>query len=398
MPDTAASPSTPRLFTRDFVALLVTQAAFGYSSAAFQMLPKFLATELAADAAQIGAVVATFGIASVVATPFMGALVDRLGRRSALAIGALLLAATAVGFSAVEALGPLVFALRALQGVAFGLAFVAGSTLAVDEAPPERLAQALGIFGLTMLSMNAVGPVVTEELALRSGWSLAFAAAGGGGLACALLTRVLREPARDVEHAARVPGLLEVLGRPRQRRMSAVVVLAAAACGTMFAFHQPFALSLGIERVGTFFAAYATAAIVVRVGAGQWIDRIGRRRVAIVCLALYAGVVAAMAALDRLGLLGLGAAFGVAHGLFFPACNALALEDIPQGERGKVMAIFIGAFNLGFAVGPLLLGRVADAVGFPWVFLIAASGALLALPLLVVSTRAEARAGRPDTD
>jgi MFS family permease len=388
MSDLAANPGMPRLCTRDFVALLVPQAAFGYSSAAFQMLPKFLATELAADAAQIGAVVATFGIASVVATPFMGTLVDRLGRRSALATGGLLLAATALGFSAVEELGPLVFALRALQGLAFSLAFVGGSTLAVDEAPAERLAQALGIFGLTMLSMNAVGPVVTEELAQRSGWSLAFVAAGGGGLACALLSRLLPEPARGAEHAARGPGLSEVLARPRLLRLSAVVMLAAAACGTMFAFHQPFALSLGIERVGTFFAAYAIAAIIVRVGAGQWIDRIGRRRVAIACLALYAGVVAAMAALDQLGLLALGAAFGVAHGLFFPACNALALEDTPPGERGKVMAIFIGAFNLGFAVGPLLLGRVADAVGFPWVFAIAASGVLLALPLLVLSRNA----------
>ncbi len=385
MSDAAAPP--PPLFTRDFVALLFTQAAFGYSSAAFQMLPKFLATELAADASEIGAVVAAFGIAAVVATPFMGSLVDRVGRRSMLAAGALLLAATALGFSAVQELGPLVFVLRAIQGVAFSMAFVGGSTLAVDEAPPERLAQALGIFGLTMLSMNAVGPVVTEELARLSGWPLAFAAAGGGGLGCALLTRMLREPAREPPHAADGTGLAQVLGRPPLRRMALVVVLAAAACGTMFAFHQPFALALGIERVGTFFAAYAAAAIVVRVGAGQWIDRLGRRRVAMACLALYATVVAAMMALDRLGLAPLGAAFGVAHGLFFPACNALALEGTPPHERGKVMAIFIGSFNLGFAVGPLLLGRVADGVGFPWVFGIAGAGALVGLPLLASSHR-----------
>ena len=388
----------PPLFTRDFVALLFTQAAFGYSSVAFQMLPKFLATELAADATEIGAVVATFGIASVVATPFMGDLVDRVGRRRVLGWGALLLTATAVAFAAVESVGPLVFVLRTLQGVAFSMAFVGGSTLAVDQAPPERLAQALGLFGLTMLSMNAVGPVVTEEIARLEGWPVAFVAAGAGGVLCVLLCLTLREPVREAEHGTRGPGILEVLRRPRLRRLSVVVLLTAAACGTLFAFHQPFALALGIERVGTFFAAYAGAAIVARVAAGSSIDRIGRYRVAVACLALYAGVVAAMAALEQLGLALLGAVFGLAHGLFFPACNALALEGAAPRERGKVMAIFIGAFNLGFALGPLGLGRVADAVGFPPVFLIAGAGTALALVLLASSPAVRAAPALRDED
>ncbi len=389
MPEAPSTPArTPRLYTRDFVALLVTQAAFGYSSSAFQLLPKFLDRELGADATRIGAVVATFGIASVVATPLMGSLVDRASRRDTLAAGALLLTATSLAFATVDALGPLVYALRAVQGVAFGMAFVAGSTLAVDEAPPERLAQALGVFGLTMLSMNAVGPLVTEELARGAGWPVAFVAAGGGGLACALLTRAIREPRRDPEADGAGGGLRAVLGRSRQRRIALVVVLTASACGVMFAFHQPFALALGIERVSPFFAGYAAAAIVARVGVGQWIDRLGRRRVALVCLALYAAVVAAMAALASVGLLVLGLAFGVAHGLFFPACNALAVEDMPPAQRGKVMAIFIAAFNLGFSLGPLGLGRVADAAGFPPVFLIAAGGA--ALGLVVLATVSEA--------
>ena len=59
--------AAPRVLTRGFAALLLTQSAFGFSSASFQMLPKFLDRELGADASQIGAVMATFGLASVVA-------------------------------------------------------------------------------------------------------------------------------------------------------------------------------------------------------------------------------------------------------------------------------------------------------------------------------------------
>ena len=38
--------------------------------------------------------------------------------------------------------------------------------------------------------------------------------------------------------------------------------------------------------------------------------------------------------------------YGLAHGLFYPAFNALAIEGAGAHERGKVMAIFNGAFNV----------------------------------------------------
>jgi MFS family permease len=144
------------LFTRSFVALLATQACFGFSFSSFFLLPTFMTRELAAGPDDIGRVTACFYVTAVLLGPWMGSVVDRRGRRRFLTAGALLMALVSVGFVAVDDLGPLIFALRTLQGVAFAMAFVAGSALAVDEAPPERLALALGIFGLTMLSNNAI--------------------------------------------------------------------------------------------------------------------------------------------------------------------------------------------------------------------------------------------------
>lgn len=388
-----APGARPRLMSRDFAAILVTQVCLGYAVASFQMLPKFLDVELGADASQIGLVTACFGVATVLVTPILGAWVDRFGRRRCLAFGAVLTALTSFAFVDVVALGPLVYVLRALQGAAFGIAFVAGSTLAVDRAPPERLAQALGLFGLTQLSMNAVGPVVTEELAGRVGWAAAFATAGAGAVAClALVLLVVREPEGVHAHGGNGASLLAVALRPRQLRLAAVNVLTAAACGVMFAFHQPFALALGIERVGSFFAAYACAAVLVRVGLGGFIDPLGRSQVARACLAVYAVVVTGMAGLGTLGLVPFGAVFGVAHGLLFPAFNAIVIEGVAPAERGKVMAIFIGAFNLGFAAGPFALGPLADARGFPAVFLAAGACTFAALAIFVASP--ESRAAR----
>ncbi|MEY4576493.1 MAG: hypothetical protein RL701_1196, partial [Pseudomonadota bacterium] len=100
--------------------------------------------------------------------------------------------------------------------------------------------------------------------------------------------------------------------------------------------------------------------------------RYGRRRVALRAYSAYALVVLAMTQLtpDRLFVLGL--ALGCAHGLFYPALNALALEPTHAGERGRAMTLISGAFNLGNTLSVLVFGWVAHAYGYFSVFAAAA--------------------------
>ena len=97
----------------------------------------------------------------------MGALVDRFGRRRFLTAGALLMAAASLAFTAIHSFGPAIFALRAVQALAFAMAFAAGSALAVDEAPPERVAQAIGLFGLTEIFLQVEAGVKEVRITQR---------------------------------------------------------------------------------------------------------------------------------------------------------------------------------------------------------------------------------------
>lgn len=382
MPASNRAPRAQRLLTPGFAKLLVAQACFGYAFSNYFLLPKFLVTELGAGPAEIGQVTAFYGLFVVVSLPAMGVLVDRFGRRDFLTAGAILMAAASFAFTGVGRVGTLLYVLRAVQGVAFAMAFVAGATLAVDEAPPERLGQAIGWFGLTFLAMNAIAPAAAEEIALRVGWPAAFLTAAVFALVSAGLSRRLRDrrslPARDVQ----VASLLEMALRPRQLRVTAAIALVGLAMGAAFTFHQPFALELGMTHVRSFFVAYAVSAVVMRVGFGGLIDRAGRRRVVLVTLALYAVVVAGMSGLEPGWLGAFGAGLGVAHGLFYPAYNALAVEGMGEHERGKLMGLFQAGFNAGSSCGTLALGELAERAGYPPVFWVAA-GCLLAAWLVV---------------
>ncbi len=374
-----------RLLTRGFASLLLAQAGFGYAFSSYFLLPKFLVVALQAGPREIGLLTAAHNAAVVLLMPPMGALVDRFGRRRFLTAGALLMAAASLAFTTVDSFGPAIFALRALQALAFAMAFAAGSALAVDEAPPERVAQAIGLFGLAFLSMNAVGPAVVEEVSARAGWPATFALAAVGALASALLSLRLRERPGARSEEEPLTGLLEVATRPSQLRVSIVVALVGAAFSSLFIFHQPFAIESGIARLRDFFVAYAIAAIAVRVAFGAFIDRFGRRRSSIASLALYVAVALLATEIPHTGLAPLGGALGLAHGIFYPAFNAVAVERCGPRERGKVMALYQAAFQLGGAVGPLALGLLAEREGYPPVFAVSAACLALALAVLVLS-------------
>ncbi|MEE8581954.1 MAG: MFS transporter [Myxococcota bacterium] len=378
------------LLTRDFALLLVTQASFGYAFSGFFLLPKYLTTELSAGPVEIGLLAGLYGVATVISMFAMGVAVDRIGRRPFLTAGAVLMSLASAAFVFVDEVGPLLFSLRALQGVAFAMAFVAGATLTVDQAPPERLGLAIGIFGLTMLSMNAVAPAVMEFLAERRGWPVGFASAAGVAALSAILSSFVPERRPRPSPGARIPSLLEVARQPRQIRVAIVVVVVGAAFGTMFTYNQPFALELGISQVRSFFVAYAAAGVAARVGLGPFIDGFGRHRASIASLLLYALAVSAMIELRPGGLAPIGAIFGLAHGLFYPAFNALAVEAASDNERGKVMALFQGWFNVGFAGGAFALGFLAEAAGYRAVFGSAGLATFAVLVLLVLSPE-----GRP---
>lgn len=385
MSERALAAVPPSLFTPAFTSLLVSQVGFGYAFSSYWMLPKFLVTELGAGPAEIGRVIAVHGVAVVVAMPAVGAAVDRFGRRNFLTAGGVAMALTSVAFTAVDSMGPLLYVLRALQGVAFAMAFAAGAALAVDAAPAERVGEAIGLFGLTFLSMNALAPLSVETIASRAGWPAAFASAALGATLCVALSRRLRDGDAVRDAGGRVPGLWEVARRPRLLRLALVIGLVAMGLSAAFSFHQPFALQLGMTRVRDFLVAYALAAVAVRLLLGRFADRVGRRRVSIAALVPYTFVVAGMAQLRPGGLAWFGAGLGVTHGLLYPALNAVAVEGVGVRERGKVMALFQAAFQTGVAFGAFALGLVAEHAGYPAAFRTAGACVLLALLLLAAS-------------
>jgi MFS family permease len=387
-PYSRGAPAAPRLWTRGFVDLLIAEALFGFSYALFVLLPKLLAAGYGATAGQIGTVMASFGVASLVTIPLIAPIVKRLDNRRTMVLGTALLGVSALGFLLIHGAGPLAALLRGLQGIAWSLTFAAGMSLVAEVAPPLRLGHGIGLYGAVALATSALGPAIAEPIATRFGARPLFLISAAVGLAGAWFCRrlptgaVVLSPDLTAKRGSRA-----VRGRAIVIGVLAVGSLASAAVST---FVAPFALTHGIGAVRGFFVTYTLTALAVRIGATRLVDRLGPRRTAFAGAAGYGLVTIAFAAAGPEHLLPIGAAFGVVHGIVFPALMALVLGESAREDRPRLLAFANGAINLGIT-GLGAIGAIADRVGYPSVFFV--TGAITTVTaVLLLLNRARASA------
>jgi MFS family permease len=390
-------PAPPSRFSRDFYLVTGANFIFFLNFASFFLLPLHLKASGASEET-IGYVMGTAGFAGLCVLPFLGSLLDHIGRRRFVVGGTLAMALASFAYLLVREIGPALFALRVIQGVSFTFAFVTASTLAVQLAPPGRRGQALGIFGISTLTTHAIAPALGEMVARRLGFDALFALAGSLGLVAAVLALRIRVPRSVSLSAVTVPS-----GGPSLRSDPALWLFAATmvACGMGFGavltFTPTFVHTIGLERVAPFFMAYTGAAVAVRLALGSLSDRLGRRRVLVPSmLVLAVGVLALGSVASMPALIGVGLLFGAGQGMTYPTANALMVDLSHAGNLGRVQTLFSGSFSVGVAASGFVFGRIIERFGYRTMFSGAAACVALGLVLLWLapeSARLEEAAG-----
>ncbi len=396
-PPTATIPTTfagasdgERLATRPFIDLIVAQLWFAFAYATFLLLPKLLAADYHADAGQVGFVMAAFGVMSLGASPAIGPIIRRLGSRGTMVAANLVLAVSALGFLAMSGPGLFPAFLRGLQGVAWALAFGAGMTLCAAITPPERLGQALGIFGAASLGMSAVAPVLAEPIAARWGarptFAIAALAAAIGAYRCARLVDDDDAPGQRQCPAA-------APRRPLRGRVGAHAGLRRAGhdlAGGRRAVHVRRAVRAGARGGGRarvlrrLHDRRARLALRHRPRHRRWWPRAARRPAP---GSSTRSPWARWRCWDRGTCVLVGAVFGVAHGIIYPALMALVLTDVAAIDRPRLLGWANGAMNLGIvALAPL--GTFIQRAGYPRTFAtVGATTGLVSLVLLAPAGR-----------
>ena len=360
-----------KLFTRPFVLVGLANLAQSVSFNLFLHFPGFL-SDLGADDLQIGLI---FGVASVAAIgvrPPMGSIMDRRGRRVVILAGGVLHCAVCALYLTVGQLGPWLYALRIAHGLAVAMLFTALFTFADDLVPAERRTEGLALFGVSAMAPMALGGLLGDWILANADYDALFVWATGFAVASLLLSLPLFDAPRDHAEGEPTRGFVAALRQRDLLPLWWVGGVFALALASVFAFLKRFVDETGIGSVGSFFAAYSAAALVLRVAFGWLPDRVGPKRVLFPALAALAvGFVTLAGAATARDVALAGVLCGIGHGFIFPILFGLVVGRAGEGDRGSAMAIFTALFDVGVVVGGPLFGAISREAGYSGMYLTA---------------------------
>ncbi len=370
---------------RDIKVMLVAAflIALGFGLVA-PVLPQFATTfDVGATAAAV--IVSIFAFMRLVFAPAGGALMGRFGERPVYIAGLLIVAASTAACAFAQSYWQLLV-FRGLGGAGSVMFTVAAMGLLIRLAPPESRGRVSGAYASAFLIGSVLGPVVGGLLAgfgLRVPF-LAYAAA------LVLAALVVRTQLRGSSNAASQGGaagpamqLKEALGDSAYRAaLFSSFSNGWATFGVRMATVPLFAvvvLAGGSASAGWALAVFAGGNALALTFSGRMADSLGRKPMMLLGLLVTGLATATIGLTGNLpAFFAASAAAGFGSGLLNPAQQAAVGDIIGHGRSGgKVLAVFQMASDAGAIVGPVLVGFLADGLGYGWAF--GATGGILLL-------------------
>ena len=375
------------------------------------ILPEIAEQEfhLAAHAAVLSFIVA-FGVSKALTNYFAGRLSDMIGRKRVLLVGWVV--AIPVPFLLMWApTWSWVLFVNVLLGISQGLTWSTTVIMKIDLAGPARRGFAMGLnefagYGAVALSALATGYIAAayrlrpEPFYLGVGYVVL-------GLGLSLLVRDThahaRKEAADHHGAAgkisqRALFLRTSFTDPNLSSISQAGLVNNLNDGMAWGLFPVFFASaqLSLEQIAWLAAIYPAVWGIGQLFTGALSDRVGRKWLIASGMWIQAVGIALIAASSSFTRFAIGAALlGVGTALVYPTLLA-AIGDVAHASwRASAVGIYRLWRDLGYAVGAVLAGLVADAMGVDAAIWLVA--AITACSGLVVAVRMSETLGRAKT-
>jgi len=331
-----------------------------------------------------GVVFAAHAVTMTIFAPIWGALADRHGRKlmvvRAMFGGALVL--SMMGF--VQNVQQLVI-LRAVQGALTGTV-TAATALVASTAPRERSGYALGLLQMAVWSGASVGPLVGGLVADTWGYRATFWVTGALLFVAGLTVwRFVHEDftpvARDKDSAGSGfwDGLKLVIRNRDLLSLFSIRMLVRMATRLMSPVLPLFIQDLApattriASLTGLISGVRAATGAIGAVTLGRASDRVGYRRVLLICAAAVAIIyVPQFFVTTPWQLLVLQGALGLVMSGVLASISAMLATLAPEGRQGAVYGVDASIVSTANAIGPMLGAAVAATWGLRAPFLLAA--------------------------
>lgn len=326
-----------------------------------------------------GMAFAAHALAITIASPIWGSLSDRVGRKvmaqRATFGGALVLSLLALVRTPLQ-----LVLLRTAHGAITGIV-PSSNALVGASVPPERTGYAMGLLNVAMWIGASIGPQVGGVIADTFGFRAVFYVTG----ACLLLAGIgvtlfikedfLRPEKARLSGREMLNGWSRVLRAPHMPEIYSIRFLSRTGDGLMAPFLPLFVVTLLSSQqrastvTGLAFGLKSAFAALGALSLGRLGDRIGQRRLLVIC-SLGASLAYALTTLvtQSWQLVVLFAVMGLAVGGVFPAITTLMSHASPSGQVGAVYGVDHSVSGGARVVASLLGLAVISLMGLRGMF------------------------------
>ncbi|ECG5936135.1 MFS transporter [Salmonella enterica subsp. enterica serovar Matopeni] len=364
-------------------ALTISAFAIGTTEFVIVGLVPTIAQQLAVSLPSAGMLVSIYALGVAIGAPVLTALTGRLPRKQLLV--ALMVLFTVGNLLAWQAPGYMtLIAARLLTGLAHGVFFSIGSTIATSLVPKEKAASAIAIMfgGLTVALVTGV-PLGTF-IGQHFGWRETFLAVSLLGVIALMSSQLLIPANIPGRAAASIRDQVKVLTHPRLLLIYAVTALGYGGVFTAFTFLAPMMQDLAgfsPAAVSWILLEYGVSVAIGNIWGGKLADKHGAVPAlkfifaALFVLLMVFQVTASTqyAALATILVMGIFA-FGNVPGLQVYVVQKA--EQFTPNAVDVASGLNIAAFNIGIALGSVIGGQTVAHYGLaqtPWI------GALIVL-------------------
>lgn len=353
------------------VLIGVSQVGFG---AIVPVLPLY-AGSFGVSAFAIGLTIAVFGLARFLLTVPTGYLADRLGRRYTLAIGGIVGMLGNAWCAIAQSYLEFVLA-RFVAGAGSAIVLTAGVIVLADISRPDTRGRTMAWYQATFVFAVGVGPLPGGLLAQWYGLAAPFVAYGlmsviVGAVAWFAVpeTRTLQFAGKQSQKLPPLSAQLRILTESTAFLLVGLINLVSAFVRTGAIFNVvPVLATIKIQlspgEIGGALALGSLLGLLASYPGGFLADRFGRKAVILPSMALKVVALALFALAGSFnGFLVACLLWGISISLAASGPAAYAADLAPRGMNAAAMSGYRLLGEMGYIIGPVLLGLMVDWSG-----------------------------------
>lgn len=353
------------------IALLVlTHSAFGGSRVAVSLF----AQSRGAEAITVGILMALYSLLPMLASVTFGRWIDRIGVRTPLILGSVLMVAGSAIPALRTTLDSALYLSCVLVGAGSMLVHLSVNIAVGSMGAPEERAMRFSWLSLGFSTSGFVGPMIAGFGIDHIGYRLTFCVlALLPVLPVALFAAgkpLLPGPARAHDPTRRSHAFELLRDRTLLRVFIASGLLSMA--WDLFTFVMPIyghSIGLSASTIGSVLGCFAAATFAIRLLMPLYVHRLSAWATLAFSLGTSGATFVVFPFVDSVLLLfGLAFVLGIGLGCAQPMVMALLYGASPPGRQGEAVGIRTTLINLSQTIFPLIFGALGTAVGIGPVF------------------------------